>query len=82
MEESSGMLNLADTAVGSKQLTFTLKKVRRVLTMSDFPGAVITVYFTVITVYNIYFIKHLLNCYFIYYRNSVSNILVILRSHK
>lgn len=27
MEESSGMLNLADTAVGSKQLTFTLKKV-------------------------------------------------------
>uniref|UniRef100_A0A3B4DPK1 Nucleolar protein 10 n=1 Tax=Pygocentrus nattereri TaxID=42514 RepID=A0A3B4DPK1_PYGNA len=29
LEESSGMLNLADTAVGSKQLTFTLKKVSR-----------------------------------------------------
>lgn len=26
-EESSGMLNIADTVVGSKQLTFTLKKV-------------------------------------------------------
>lgn len=27
LEESSGMLSLADTAIGSKQLTFTLKKV-------------------------------------------------------
>uniref|UniRef100_A0A8B9JP59 Nucleolar protein 10 n=1 Tax=Astyanax mexicanus TaxID=7994 RepID=A0A8B9JP59_ASTMX len=28
-EESSGMLNLTDTAVGSKQITFTLKKVKQ-----------------------------------------------------
>lgn len=29
LEEHSGTSNMADTAVGSKQLTFTLKKVNR-----------------------------------------------------
>lgn len=38
LEERSGPINVADTAVGSKQLTFTLKKVSQDLTPIKVPS--------------------------------------------